>query len=159
MIDHARGGDDRLFGGAGADQLWGDSDNPFAPAGGNDQLIGGTGGDQLLGGAGDDQLWGDLDRASVDLSDRMRGADRFIFGNGCDQDTINDFENNKDLIDLRSFVGVDNISEVRAQARQVGADTVIDLGAAAGGAVGQDVLTLVAFSRAQLDAADFLFAA
>jgi hypothetical protein len=61
------------------------------------------------------------------------------------------------VIDLRRFIGIDNVAEVRAQARQVGADTVIDLGAAAGGAAGEDVLTLAGFDRAQLNAADFLF--
>jgi hypothetical protein len=35
---------------------------------------------------------------------------------------------------------------------------VIDLGAAAGGAAGEDVLTLAGFDRAQLNGADFLFA-
>jgi len=72
---------------------------------------------------------------------------------------IGDFENGKDAIDLPGFAGIDGIDEVRAQARQVGADTVIDLGAAAGGAAGADVLTLVGFDLARLDAADFLFAA
>jgi hypothetical protein len=41
---------------------------------------------------------------------------------------------------------------------QSGADTVIDLGAAAGGAAGKDVLTLTGIQVAALDAGDFLFA-
>ena len=68
-----------------------------------------------------------------------------------------DLDNNKDVIDLRRFQGIDNFSEVLAQAQQVGADTVIDLGAAVGRAAGNDVLTLVNFDLAQLDPADFRF--
>jgi hypothetical protein len=68
------------------------------------------------------------------------------------------FEDDKDRIDLTGFRGIDDLAEVRARATQVGADTVIDLGAAAGGAAGEDVLTLAGFDLARLDAADFLFA-
>ena len=41
-------------------------------------------------------------------------------------------ENGADLIDLTGFAGIDDFGEVDAQQRAVGADTVIDLGAAAG---------------------------
>jgi Ca2+-binding RTX toxin-like protein len=116
------------------------------------------GDDVLIGGTGNDQLYGDADPSISDLTNVTRGADRFVFANGSDLDTIFDFELDRDLIDLTGFAGIDDFGEVAAQASQVGADTVIDLGAAAGGAGGQDVLTLIAVAAADLDQADFLFA-
>jgi hypothetical protein len=47
---------------------------------------------------------------------------------------------------------------VRVRASQSGADTVIDLSAAAGGPAGEDVLTLAGIRLATLDTRDFLFA-
>lgn len=46
---------------------------------------------------------------------------------------------------------------MRDRATQVGADVVIDLGAAAGGAAETDVLTLANFDLADLSRAVFLF--
>ena len=150
MLGRATGGADRLFGNAGDDWLLGDGDvMPHAARGGADCLD---------GGAGDDRLYGDAGPTLGDLTDVTRGADRFVFARGSDRDAIFDFENNKDAIDLSPFAGIDGIDEVRAQARQVGTDTVIDLGAAAGGTAGEDVLTLAGFDRARLNTADFLFA-
>jgi Ca2+-binding RTX toxin-like protein len=148
MSDRARGGNDRLAGGAGSDQLYGDAET----------VAGGAvcGADRLSGGAGDDRLWGDADPTSGDLRQVTRGADRFVFAQGSDRDLIGDFEDDQDVIDLRGYAGIDGFAEVRAQATQVGADTMIDLGAAAGGAAGADVLTLANFALARLDAADFL---
>ncbi|MEM6899200.1 MAG: calcium-binding protein [Pseudomonadota bacterium] len=109
------GGSDTLYGGDGNDQIeaqWGDdtyskttSNQLFGEAGddringaqGNDVLDGGTGNDilrgrggndTLLGGAGDDQLTGGS------------GADRFVFEDASGADTITDFQNFSDLIDL-----------------------------------------------------------
>jgi hypothetical protein len=45
----------------------------------------------------------------------------------------------------------------RAHSTRSGADTVIDLGAAAGRTAGEDVLTLTGMALATLDACDFLF--
>jgi hypothetical protein len=61
------------------------------------------------------------------------------------------------VIDLSGFGGIDGFAEVDAQANQAGSDVVIDLGAAAGGTAGADVLTLASFSLGNLDAADFAF--
>lgn len=53
-------GDDRLFGGAGADKLIGGvGDDVLSGRSGNDSLFGGPGDDRLLGGAGNDLLHGD----------------------------------------------------------------------------------------------------
>jgi Ca2+-binding RTX toxin-like protein len=179
MFDSARGGADRLDGGTGDDTLAGDVGNTMIDSarGGDDRLDGGTGddtlagdagfgmsgsacggADRLVGGTGDDRLYGDADPAFSDFTQVTRGADRFVFANGSDRDTIFDFEDDKDRIDLRGFRGIDGFAEVRARATQSGADTVIDLGAAAGGRAGEDVLTLGSFDLADLSAADFLLA-
>ena len=49
-------------------------------------------------------------------------------------------------------------AQVAVQSSQVGADVRIDLGAAAGGPSGVDVVTLVAFVLGDLDAGEFDFA-
>ena len=111
----------------------------------------------LSGGAGNDRLWGDGEAAS-DAAEVVGGADRFVFGSGSDRDTVLDFEDNKDAIDVRGFRGIDRFAEVRAWATQADADTVIDLGAASGAAAHADVLTLAGFDLTRLNAADFAFA-
>jgi Ca2+-binding RTX toxin-like protein len=148
MIGHAQGGDDRLFGGTGNDSLVGDasemSDNSR------------SGDDWLDGGAGDDQLWGDA--TGIGDVRVTRGADRFVFAHGSEHDTILDFEDSKDRIDLTGYRGIDSFAEVRAHASQGEEGTVIDLSAAAGGQAGEDVLTLRGIALTTLDARDFLFA-
>jgi hypothetical protein len=86
------------------------------------------------------------------------GADRFVFARGSGHDTIGDFQHHQDKIDLAGYRGIDSFVEVQAHATRSGADTVIDLGAAAGGEAGEDVLTLSGIRLATLDAGDFLLA-
>jgi hypothetical protein len=101
-------------------------------------------------------MTGDAALALSDLTNVTRGQDRFVFENGSGLDTIFDFQNDFDLIDLTGFAGIDDFGEVDAQASQAGADTVIDLGAAAGTTPNQDVLTLANFAVGDLNAIDFL---
>jgi Ca2+-binding RTX toxin-like protein len=177
---YACGGDDVLNGGKGNDIIDGDFSSVFGVAicGGNDILNGNEnddlligdfgddhdsvsdatirgGNDILSGGEGADRLWGDF---IGDLDTAVRGADRFVFALGSDHDVISDFEHLKDKIDLSGYRGIGSFAEVRAHAAQSEADTVIDLGAAAGGYAGADVLTLTGIRLASLDAQDFLFA-
>lgn len=67
------GGDDRLYGGVGADRLIGES--------GNDKLYGGVGGDTLDGGYGNDELYGEDD---ADDLNGLYGDDLLYGGNGSD---------------------------------------------------------------------------
>jgi Ca2+-binding RTX toxin-like protein len=108
-----------------------------------------------MGGAGNDQLFGDAEGM---LEHARGGADRFVFSQGSDRDTIGAFQPHQDKIDLAGYRGIDSFAEVQAHANRSGADTVIDLGAAAGGDAGEDVLTLTGIRLATLDAGDFLFA-
>jgi Ca2+-binding RTX toxin-like protein len=148
--DQARGGRDYLVGGAGNDLLYGDARKMSDDAHGGD--------DVLVGGTGDDRLFGDANPfvLDTDLTQVTRGADRFVFDAGSGQDVIGDFEHGRDTIDLRGYQGVDGFADLRDHARQSGPDTVIDLGAAAGGAPGEDVLTLAEVRLASLGAGDFL---
>ncbi len=96
-------------------------------------------------------------RSAVRTHNVTRGADRFVFEQGSGHDTILDFETDKDVIDLSQFKGIGGLGQVDAHASQVGADVVIDLGAAAGGSAGADVLTLAGIGLGDLGASDFVF--
>lgn len=113
------GGSDRVMGGEGDDTVLGDSqDDILHGNAGNDVLGGGNGDDRLLGGAGDDVLNGGrgddmlMGNAGADTLDGGAGndaltggggADIFVFATGSDQDTITDFEDGIDLIDISGF--------------------------------------------------------
>ena len=71
-------GSDTIYGGNGSDELWGGS--------GNDTLLGGSGLDDLHGGAGDDYMICGNE------------SDKFVVHVG--HDTIADFQNNRDTIDV-----------------------------------------------------------
>jgi serralysin len=147
MAGRARGGDDILIGGG---LLSGDAMQMVDQARGDDTLIGATGSDQLFGDANPYLPGSDLARVT-------RGADRFVLSPGSGRDIVGDFEHGRDKIDLGTYWGIDGFADIRGHAAQVGMDTVIDLGAAAGGAAGRDVLTLAEVRLAGLDAGDFLF--
>ncbi len=71
---------------------------------GNDSVSGGTGNDSLTGDYGDDTLQGDAGR---DALTGGQGADTFVFigttdSNGSTTDTIRDFQDDLDRIDLRA---------------------------------------------------------
>ncbi len=91
-FDTLRGGDgnDRLFGFNDDDSLFGDA--------GNDTLNGGGGDDILRGGTGSDTLTG------------AAGIDSFIFQTNFGSDTITDFDNGVEKIDLRPLAGVVNFN-------------------------------------------------
>jgi serralysin len=78
---YGRGGSDKLCGGAGNDRISGQA--------GNDRLYGEDGKDVLNGGAGNDALRGGA------------GADSFRFRDQWGADTVSDFQNGSDRIDLR----------------------------------------------------------
>ena len=149
---------EHLTGSAHNDILAGDRrDNVLDGAGGNDTLYGGPGGgdDAMLGNAGDDRLFGGqgadrLDGGTGD--DTLSGGpagDVFVFAPGSGDDTITDFTNSQDRIDLTAFElsGYDDLTITD------GTDGVtIDLSAHDGGTI-----LLEGFDMADLDAADVLF--
>lgn len=140
-------GDDTLLGGAGNDFLYGGAGNDTLNGGagndtlvghlGDDRLYGGAGNDRLAGGAGDDRLWGG------------GGSDGFVFWGANGNDTVVDFTDGEDLIDLSAY-GLSGNGDVSA--RQEGNHARIDLSAHDGGTI-----MLRNFDIADLDAGDFLF--
>lgn len=80
-------GDDVMFGGRGADLMTGGS--------GDDRLHGDRGADTLDGGAGDDILFGGS------------GADVFVFDGAFGNDTIADFQTNRDVLDFGDMDAAD----------------------------------------------------
>ena len=131
-------GDDRLFGGPGDDALYGGE--------GGDLLKGGAGADTLWAGSGDDRLDGG---AGADLLDGGIGFDTFVFAPGHGEDTVTDFSNGRDVIDVSAF-GLSGFDDLDIAS---GADSVaVDLTDHGGGTI-----LLEGFDIADLDAADFLF--
>ncbi|GAA4178737.1 M10 family metallopeptidase [Shinella granuli] len=130
LIENAKGG-------SGNDLLRGNqANNTLQGNAGNDKLFGMAGNDKLDGGAGNDVLTGGA------------GADDFVFKKGYGHDTITDFKDNVDDIDLRSY-NFSTVSSVLGKASQVGDDVHIKLSAT-------DILILDDFRLKDLDARDFL---
>ena len=95
---------------------------------GNDRFAGGDGNDTALGGAGDDTLQGGMANDLLDGGDDNdllqggAGYDTFVFATGYGSDTITDFEDGIDVIDIsglgpvaQAFFG-DPLFEVRIDA-------------------------------------------
>ena len=153
------GRDNWLDGGAGADKLFGGpdgGDDVLAGGEGNDRLYGGKGNDTLEGGPGNDQLNGGPDNDRLDGgsdNDRLDGGegdDIFYFKPGDGDDTILDFGNGADKIDLTAFEDIRSIADLGAQ-QQSGA-VVIDLSGQRGG-----TLTLRDFSATDIMDEHFVF--
>ncbi|MDE0705681.1 MAG: calcium-binding protein [Rhodospirillaceae bacterium] len=141
------GGNDTLYGGAGDDTLDGhDGDDTLHGGAGNDTLNGGAGADRLIGGLGDDTLWGDF--CNPDAQDQ----DTFVYAPGHGADTIKDFQDGLDRIDLSAFDGISDFSDLSA--KQDGDNVVIDFSPWGDGG---DSITLENFNLADLGAEDFIF--
>ncbi len=114
-------------------------DNSITGNKGDNALYGLDGVDTLDGGKGNDLLTGGGD------------TDMFVFKPGCGRDTITDFEDGVDCIDLIAF-GINGISSIDDLAiSQPGDDAVIRIG-------DRDVLILRHVDAGSIDAGDFLFA-
>jgi Ca2+-binding RTX toxin-like protein len=109
-------GGDRLYGTSGSNTLKG--------YGGNDLIYGRAGNDVLAGGAGRDRLDGD---EGNDVLYGGGGADVFHFDRGDDRDTIRDFQDNVDTIQLDNFA-FRSVSQALSSARQSGSDVIFELG-------------------------------
>ncbi|MDV4169936.1 M10 family metallopeptidase [Rhodovulum sp. FJ3] len=83
-------GNDFLFGGSGADDMQGDT--------GNDFIFGGAGEDTLNGGSGNDKLFGGGD------------ADVFVFDLADGDDTIRDFDDGVDTIEISGGITFNDLS-------------------------------------------------
>ncbi|MEO0792741.1 MAG: calcium-binding protein, partial [Pseudomonadota bacterium] len=148
--------EDFLDGGEGNDILSGQANNDeILGNNGSDQLNGGGGNDRLFGQAGNDTLVGGLGN---DFLVGGGGFDRFIFGRDSGSDTVSDFTNNVDNIDLRDFGFSGSATfifntRIAPNAEQQGSAVVIDL--SSGG--DQSIIRLGSFQLSNLDATDFSF--
>ena len=132
--------DNVLEGGAGDDTLYG------GPGGGDDLQVGHEGDDRLFGGQGNDRLEGGPG------DDRLAGgpgADVFVFAPGHGADTITDYTDTEDKIDLEGYdlSGFDALT-ITSSTNGV----TIDLSTHDGGTI-----LLEGFTTSSLDATDFLF--
>lgn len=157
-------GDDILAGGAGNDDIEGGRGNDLiSGGGGHDEIDGGRGRDTLRGGAGNDDLDGDSGRDRLsggrgndtldggrgnDLLSGGLGSDVFVFDRGDGHDTITDFTNGQDRIELDDFAFW-QIQSVIDGARQEGDDVVLSISA-------DTSITIRNFQVTQLDIGDFL---
>ena len=135
----AGGSEDWILGGEGNDTLLGNR--------GNDRLMGSEGHDTLNGGEGDDWLSGGT---GTDTLTGGAGADTFAYFTGHGSDTITDFTDGEDKIDLsalESISGFEDLSMV-----QLGRFATIDLHGHGG-----RTITLENFDIDDLDETDFVF--
>ncbi|MBA1158390.1 CAP domain-containing protein [Microvirga mediterraneensis] len=135
------GGNDKIYGNGGDDKLYGGSGNDALTGhGGNDRLYGNDGNDRLSGGSGNDTLTGG------------RGADTFRFSGKWGADTITDYSDGIDRIDLRgahlSFKDL-GITRFNADGDGKADDVLIE-------ADGQSI-ALLNVKHALIGASDFLF--
>jgi hypothetical protein len=138
-MDVLSGGDgrDKVVGGAGRDVVAGNNGNDRVFGnGGNDRMSGGAGADVLTGGSGNDRMNGGA------------GNDRFVITQGGD-DVISDFNGLRDHVRLDD-ADFRNFADVRDAMRQVGDNTVINLGQG-------DSVTLLNCSVLSFRADDFSF--
>ena len=123
-------GNDTINGGDGYDRLHGEE--------GDDSIDGGADGDMLYGGSGDDHLTGGT------------GADTFVFESGHGTDTVSDFTDGEDMIDLSALTGITAFSDLSIAAD--GTTAVIDLTSEGGGTIRLENVDV-----SDLDADDFVF--
>lgn len=131
-------GRDLLFGGAGNDRLFGEAGNNVMSGGlGNDTLTGSNGHDLLAGDAGNDVLFGGIGADTLaggtwnDTMDGGNGEDRFIFWTYSGHDSIVNWVDNQDTMQLDDaiWVGGQTLQQVLDNyARVVGDATVIKFG-------------------------------
>ncbi len=106
-----------------------------------DVLIGGDGADTIVGNGGNDYMAGG------------GGSDVFVINPGNGYDYIDGFQTGSsgDLVDLRGYDGISSAAAVLATAEEDDAGTYLNLGPG-------DTITLAGVRRADLTAANFIFA-
>lgn len=99
---------ENIIGSNYADTILGDDKNNTLSGGdGNDSLTAGVGSDVLIGG---------------------NGNDKFIISSEITSAEIQDFEINRDVIDLRLFNNLNNFQDIKSSSQYVNGNTVINLG-------------------------------
>lgn len=134
---------DRINAQTGNDTITGNAGNDYLAGGaGYDRLLGGSGADILSGGSENDRLVGSLG------NDRLgggSGADRFVFGNASGADSIMDFQNGTDRIEVAGTTS--SFRQIRVYDRGADAEIRFD----------NNIITLKNFDHRAIDASDFIF--
>jgi Ca2+-binding RTX toxin-like protein len=146
-------GNDDLRGGADDDSIDGGADNDILYGGdGADFILGGDGLDVLYGEAGSDQLRGEAGADTIvggaggDTLFGGTGADRFVFAVGSGVDSINDWTDGEDRIDITGYAGATFGNTVITQS---GINVVVTF-------IGGDQVILLNTTVASLTIADFI---
>ena len=147
MTPDGGNGNDTINGGNGNDTLsGGEGDDIIIGGNGNDTLDGGSGNNTLSGGNGNDIL---IVGTGNNTLTGGNGNDTFVFGPSLfGNNTVTDFGDGNDRIAFDDVFT--NFAAVQAAMSQVGADTVISLGA------GHEI-TLQNINVSSLNSGDFLF--
>lgn len=133
-------GDDSLSGGNGSDTLNGGNGNDILLGQvSNDRLIGGNGDDVLYAGFGNDTLLGGS------------GSDRFMLIAGDGTDTISDFTNDQDLIQLFPGLTFGDLSITQGNGINA-ANTLLGVGS------GEIIAILTGVQSSTITSADFMIA-
>ena len=141
-------GDDTLDGGGGEDWILGGEGNDTLAGGASaDRLMGGEGRDTLDGGEGDDWLSGGT---GTDTLTGGSGADTFAYFTGHGSDTITDFTDGEDKIDLSALESISGFADLTMV--QLGSFVTIDLHEHGG-----RTIALENFDIEDLDETDFIF--
>ena len=125
-----------MLGGAGNDTLFNTGSATAV------SLIGGAGNDTLTGGLGNDYFYGDLGGGNL-------GADVFVVTLGAQTDTVLDFANGADRLNIHN-TGFTTFAQVQAAASFDGVSTTINFGAG-------NKMVLYNFALGNLDATDIIF--
>lgn len=148
------GGNDSIIGGGFLDAVFGGNGNDTLTGGaGSDRLSGGSGNDVIVGGVGLDRIAGE---GGDDTMSGSVGRDIFVFGIVSGNDTVTDFENGTDKINIHAF-GINPANYETAVKTFFSAVTDgvrLDLGGL-GGQPGQ--VTFIGVTLSDIDVTDFLF--
>jgi len=140
-------GDDSINAGKNADTVVGHSgDDVIKGRGGSDELYGASGADDISGADGRDLLDGGL---GTDILSGGKGSDTFVFSSRYGNDTIADFVNGIDKIDISAWKAVKNFDNVKADLVRHGEDVIIK--------AGDDSLVILNTVKADIDVHDFIF--
>jgi len=136
---NAGSGDDVVLGGGSGDNLFGrKGDDILRGEAGNDKVRGGDGNDIVDGGKGRDLLFGG------------RGEDVFVFSEGYGKDTVVNFRDGDDKLDVSGF-GVESFDEIESLINGNKQRVKIDF-------EDGDALVLLGAELSQMDQSDFIFA-
>ena len=147
-VIYAGDDNDLVFGGTGDDTIYGGAGDDILNASvGDDTVYGGEGDDRIYGAQGDDTLSGD---AGDDTLSGGTGVDTFVYAAGDGDDTITDFTDGEDTIDLTAITDITGFGDLTITTE--GTNAVVDLSAHGGGTI-----ILEDFDASNLDASDFEF--